>query len=126
MQLTICSLEELNESVESLLNGLADDCFLSEEKTFELKVVLNELIINAFTHDHVPCGLQVCVNAGQEDVLVSIGHDAHCFDPALAPSPRLYAENGRGLHIVKLLCSSVEFDAALKRIIACLPLTGAI
>ena len=107
----------IHDTVEQLLVFFQENLVLSEEVIFDIKVILNELIVNAIIHgDRQDNNKQVFIKAGicSEDKIYIIIEDegegiadykemCSSDDDAV-----LLDERGRGLKIVSCLCSSVK------------------
>jgi serine/threonine-protein kinase RsbW len=117
-------VDELLKSLQGIY-GVIGDCTL-----FELRVILNEILVNAVIHgNNEDEDKHVRINAGLSGqvLFVSVedegaGYDFNnicaerkpCMDSA---DPLEVCECGRGLMIVKSLCNNVEVNAKGNRIV---------
>ena len=118
--------------VDGLLNGLQNTCGqLSDTTMFDLKVILNELLINAIVHGNMENeskSVRISADISDKDELIIIiedegcGYDYNklCGEQVLQPcdiGPDNVCECGRGLKIVKSLCDDVKVNTKGNRII---------
>jgi len=118
--------------VDDLIGSLVSNCGqLCESMLFELKVVLNEVLINAIRHGNREDESKVVkIKAGitSKSVLFVIIEDEGCgYDFAevcnghgafanLSEPPDM-SENGRGIMIVKTLCDRVRVNTKGNKIV---------
>jgi len=114
MRCNIASLEQLGTAVGNLTKYAELATAMSEEKTYYLKVVLNELIINSFKYGGAQENqVKVEVDVKDDNLLVTVDDGGHGIESSvLGRCADVYSESGRGLAIVKGLCQSVELNPA--------------
>lgn len=125
-------ISEVGAAVRDVLNhlqntyGLIDDCML-----FELKVILNELVLNAVKHgnqedENKLVNIVSGVNRSGEFILLvedeGTGYDYRCVqdrNKLCEDFPELcnIREAGRGLMIVRSLCDKIYFNKKGNRIV---------
>jgi serine/threonine-protein kinase RsbW len=118
--------------VEGLLNSLQKACGpLNDTTLFDLKVILNELLINAIMHGNRESeDKSVRISAGIADknklyIIIEdegYGYDYSklCGEQSSRPcdtDPENVCECGRGLKIVKCLCDQVKVNAKGNKIV---------
>lgn len=118
----------VNELINSLQNSFGDvsDCTL-----FELKVILNEVLINAVRHgnrEDVKKLVKVDASVSRQGVMLIIVEDeggGYDFDNACScrkpfcdvANPLEMSENGRGIMIIRSLCDNVKVNAKGNKIV---------
>lgn len=118
--------------VDGLLNSLQNTCGqLNDTTLFDLKVILNELLINAIMHGNRESeSKSVKINADitNENILYIIIEDEGCgYDysklcseqasPPCDTGHEDVCECGRGLKIVKCLCDQVKVNSKGNKIV---------
>lgn len=118
--------------VEGLLNRLQDTCgLLNDTILFDLKVILNELLINAILHgnrENESKSVRISADIADKSELYIIiedegcGYDFSklCSEQDLHPcetGPDNVCECGRGIRIVRSLCDQVKVNAKGNKII---------
>jgi len=108
---------QISPLVDWLMNLIAaSDCVRGEEQLVEL--ALREALSNAILHGnrldarklvHVCCRCE-----GRNGVFIFVRDQGQGFDPNLVPDPlafeNLYAEHGRGIHLMKLAMDEISFE----------------
>jgi len=118
-------IANLRKDINNMINDLSSCCKAFNESTlFELKVVLNELILNAVYHGN-KCDItkKVKVTTGISDntnIFIVIedegcGYDLSEWRKNFSTQDNLVCidemkENGRGLDIVEKLCDIIRFN----------------
>ena len=118
----------VDELINSLKNcyGAVNDCTL-----FELKVILNEVLINAVRHGNredenklvkVDAGVSgqgvICIVVEDEGGGYDFNNTCRCHKPFCEVTDPLEAtENGRGIMIIRSLCDNVKVNAKGNKII---------
>lgn len=118
--------------VEGVLNSLRRICGqLSDATVFDLKVVLNELLVNAIVHgnrENKKKTVRISAEIADKNKLSIIiedegcgyDHSKLCSEQTLKPcdtTPDNVCECGRGLRIVKSLCNDVKVNPKGNKII---------
>jgi serine/threonine-protein kinase RsbW len=126
------SINSIGKVVDDFITNLQKSCGgVSDCILFELRVILNEVLINAIRHGN---GEDLCkvvkVDAsisGQGTVFIIVedegcGYDfnyiCNCRKPLQdIPDPSNIGENGRGIMIVRSLCDNVKVNARGNKIV---------
>lgn len=118
--------------VDGLLSSLQRICGqLGDSTVFDLKVILNELLINAIVHgnkENESKSVRISADIAEENELSiaiedeGFGYDYNglCNEQVLRPcdtDPDNVCECGRGLRIVKSLCDQVQVNTRGNKII---------
>ncbi len=107
-------LDNVTLFVTALLRKL-ESLPLSEEELFDIKLCLDEALINAIKHgnkfnDHLP--VEVKVTAGKEELVIEITDQGVGFDFTKIPNPteknNIHKNSGRGVFLIKKLMDRVE------------------
>ncbi len=115
---TICSKEEMRTAITSLISNMRQECPLSEEREYCIKLILNELILNAITNNDNRPAIEILCKTDpvmhQCKILVSSngpGFDAVEFLKQMECKPcETMAESGRGLMLVKAHSRCLKFN----------------
>jgi serine/threonine-protein kinase RsbW len=116
------NIEALASSIDSVLNAIISKHCVSDMILFEIKVVLNELIVNALCHGN-NCELEkdtiVTLKVINNNYLyISVKDEGYGFkkldicnlDNYLEATNESFCEHGRGLVIVDKLCNRIKFN----------------
>ncbi len=118
--------------VDELINNLQDKYgAVSDGTLFELKVILNEMLINAVRHgnkeDEKKCVKVKSYVKGQDVIFIivedeGIGYDFYSTCNCRTPycdedNPLEVNESGRGIMIVKSLCDKVKVNSKGNKIV---------
>lgn len=110
-------IDDIKPSVKSVLNCVEQRRPLSDERKYEIELVLNELLVNCFRHAHPTAELPVELAADVDDGRLFIcvtdcgaGFEyKKDFDEA-QDIKALYRERGRGLMLVKAFCEEIRYN----------------
>lgn len=108
MRLRICGQQEMKDAIEMMLAFAVGRRVLSEEEYFDLRLILNELILNALQHgsrDWACATLQVL----EHEIMVTVRDHGEGFDPSGICQCSTEHDCGRGLFLVKNICQRMEF-----------------
>ena len=124
MRRQIASVSQVNEAVKGLMKETDQKIHLSEETSYYLRLVLNELIINSFQHSGADAAVRVEVGINDTALVISVEDSGRGIAnrAALGICADTASETGRGLAIVKGLCTSLELNDRDNRVTARLPL----
>lgn len=119
-------LNDLNavcETVRGIVSFLENDIGIDSDQSFDVKIILNELLQNAIEHGNLlDCEKKVYMNVciREEDVLnITIKDQGNGFDVEKVLNKRNdvseceifdLPECGRGLQIVRSLCDDISFN----------------
>jgi serine/threonine-protein kinase RsbW len=116
-------IKKLADTIDLMLEDIKSKGFISEEMLFEVKVILNELIVNAFCHGN-DCDPEKLVFVtlkliNNEYLYISVKDQGHgimenvnvkLLDVYADMANKLLCQHGRGLLIVTKLCINVKFS----------------
>ncbi|MGI5918930.1 MAG: ATP-binding protein [Christensenellales bacterium] len=115
----LTSIEDIKTVANAVLNGVGRYAALSEERRYDIALVINELLANSFEHAAPSprnpvvlaaglCGKSLCIGIrdGGEgfEVEETLERLAQPMD-----EDDLYKERGRGLRLVQALCKEINF-----------------
>jgi len=116
-------IKTLASTVNLVLNAIMSEHCLSDQMLFEIKVVLNELIVNALCHGN-NCELEkvtyvtfmlvdanyLYISVKDEGYGFKPNRDTSSLDDYIEATNESLCEHGRGLFIVDKLCDRVKFN----------------
>lgn len=116
-------VKTLASTIDIVLNAITSEHFVSDQILFEIKVVLNELIVNALCHGN-NCELEkvtyvtfklvknnyLYISVKDEGLGFNQKFDAKLLDDNIEATNKSLCEHGRGLIIVDRLCDRVKFN----------------
>jgi len=116
-------IKTLASTIDLVLNTIMSEHCISDQILFDIKVVLNELIVNALCHGN-NCELEkvtyVTFKLVNDNYLyISVKDEGYGFKPKLnadslddyiEATNKSLCEHGRGLIIVEKLCDRVKFN----------------
>jgi serine/threonine-protein kinase RsbW len=126
------NLDKISGIVSDVINNLQNDGHLLDECTlFELKVILNEVLINAIKHGNKEDESKyVKVNAGivKDDLLYIVvedegmgyGYDCFCINHKAVNEESDICnvmESGRGILIINSLCDNIKVNTRGNKIV---------
>lgn len=113
----LTALEDIKNVTGGVIGALGRFAALDDEHRYNIALVLNELLVNSFEHakptSHNPVFVQAEYEAGMLRIGVTDGGDGFAFaqPEAAAPEPEVsLSERGRGLKLVRALCSDVRYN----------------
>ena len=117
-QYFLTELKDIRTVVDEVMRLIFSERRVTEEKTFQIKLVLNELLTNSFKHTKPskssPVKLEMELNA--DAISVTIQDNGCGFDTENWRKPaneweleRLYQDRGRGLLLVSQMTSELKF-----------------
>jgi anti-sigma regulatory factor (Ser/Thr protein kinase) len=115
----LTEIEDIKVAINGVMSGIERYYKLSDARKYEIKLVMNELLVNCFGHSH-PIEKQtvvLVVSAQTDKVSIKVKDNGQGFEfeytNRLLGSPiskeRLYSENGRGLMLVNAFCDNVKY-----------------
>lgn len=110
-------IDDIKPSVKSVLDCVEQQKTLSDERKYEIELVLNELLVNCFRHAspsmELPVELAADVDDGRLFICVTDCGEGFeykkDFDEA-SDIKTLYRERGRGLMLVKAFCEEIRYN----------------
>jgi anti-sigma regulatory factor (Ser/Thr protein kinase) len=110
-------IDDIKPSVKSVLNHVERQKALSDERKYEIELVLNELLVNCFRHANPSAELPVELAAGVDDGKLFIcvtdcgaGFEYKKAFDETSDVKTLYRERGRGLMLVKAFCEEIRYN----------------
>jgi serine/threonine-protein kinase RsbW len=116
-------IKTLASTIDLVLSAIMSEHCMSDQMLFEIKVVLNELIVNALCHGNncelgkvtyvtfklVP-GSYLYISVKDEGCGFKPNIDIVSLDDYIEATNKSLCEHGRGLVIVERLCDRVKFN----------------
>lgn len=120
MRCQIISITQMGEVIKGLVQYAEMKVPLSEENSYYLRLILSELITNSFKHSHASNAVRVEVGVRCDMLEISVEDAGRGISDrtSIGLVPEITAESGRGLAIVKGLCSSLDFNETGNRVTA--------
>lgn len=119
MRCQVASIAQMGEVIKGLVQYAEMKVPLSEENSYYLRLVLSELITNSFKHGCANKAVRVEVGVRCDALEISVEDSGRGIgDRVVGLVPDATAESGRGLAIVKGLCSSLDFNETGNRVTA--------
>ena len=115
----LTSIEDIKTATRGILAGAGRNTALSDEKKYEITLVLNELLVNCFKYTRPSSASPVVLSTNISDGKLVIrvkdnggGFEYEtCVDDIQTPDgDALYKERGRGLMLVKALCQDIRYN----------------
>ncbi len=113
------SVDDIKTVANGVITGVGRHTALSEERRFDIALVINELLVNSFEHANPLTKTPVILAAGMNGNSLRIGvkdggegfeHGQALEQLALPVDDEgLYKERGRGLRLVQALCQDMNF-----------------
>jgi len=115
-QYKVDNLGNMKTVIERLTNDIKIKYSISEEKDFDIRLVLSELIMNAFKHSKHGGFVDVYLESDYNDEKIRIivedygyGFDLKSVSES-SDLKNLYDNGGRGIKLVKALCEKVKYN----------------
>lgn len=115
----LTSIDDIKTVATGVITGVGRHAALSEERRFDIALVINELLVNSFEHAGPSGKTPVILAAGMQGNSLCIGikdgGEGFEIDQAMERLARpvdedgLYKERGRGLRLVQALCQDMNF-----------------
>ncbi len=113
----LTALEDIKSVTGGVLNGVSRIAPLSDECRYNIALILNELLVNSFEHARPtpasPVYLQTEISEGTLRIGVTDGgggFDHTLTDEVDRDDAGLLSERGRGLKLVRALCSDIRYN----------------
>jgi serine/threonine-protein kinase RsbW len=113
----LTEIDDIRPSVKNVISCLEKSRQLSDERRYEIELVLNELLVNSFRHARPSLGEPVVLTAGVEDGKLKIcvtdsgdGFEHRKEIDSASDSSVLLRECGRGLMLVKAFCEEIRYN----------------
>ncbi len=111
-------LEDIKSVVSGVIGSINSSAPLSDERRYDIALILNELLVNSFEHARPTSRNPVFVQVDMVDSILHIGvtDSGSGFEYAKQSAPdeadTLLMERGRGLKLVRALCSDIRYNDA--------------
>ncbi len=111
----LTTIDDIKKVAKGVLCGVEKQIVLSEERRYDIALIINELLVNSFEHAHPTAKLPVFFRADIVGNKLCIGvidggsGFAHA-EPAHRNHDVLLKERGRGLMIVRALCEDIKYN----------------
>lgn len=112
----LTALDDIKNVTGGVIGGLSLFAPLSDERRYNISLVLNELLVNSFEHarptPHNPVFVQAEYSGGTLRIGVTDGGEGFAYAQyAQEPEvPGIFSERGRGLKLVRAICSDVKYN----------------
>jgi len=115
----LTEIDDIKIAVDGVLDGIGRVYTLDEQRKYEIRLVMNELLVNCFAHAH-PEGrqtvvLRVVAKGARVRIFVKDNGQGFEYEKAqqnleqLLGEDMLYREHGRGLKLVRAFCQDIEY-----------------
>ena len=115
----LTDIKDIKVAIDGVMSGIEGLFVLSDARKYEIKLVMNELLVNCFDHS-CPKEKQTVVlkvSAKTDKVRIRVKDNGQGFEYEYTNkrlgSPiskeRLYSEDGRGLMLVNAFCDNVKY-----------------
>lgn len=115
----LTEIEDIKVAIEGVMSGIEKYVVLTEARRYEIKLVMNELLVNCFDHANTNGKRTVVLRvfAVKDKVRISVKDNGQGFEYEYThknlkkplDEKRLYAEGGRGLMLVDAFCETVKY-----------------
>ena len=112
----LTALDDIKNVTSGVIGGLSRFASLSDERRYNISLVLNELLVNSFEHARPTSASPVFVQAEYSGGTLCIGVTdggegfTHARTGEAQETEDLFCERGRGLKLVRALCSDVRYN----------------
>jgi len=117
VKLDLHSTKDSINQVADLLSDAFDQLGLDEEAVFDIRLAVQEAVVNAVEHGnrsdpnrmvHVLCQVD------DDAITVTVTDEGDGFDPSAVPDPtqpeNILREHGRGIFLMRNLCDDVRYN----------------
>ena len=113
----LTALDDIKSVTGGVISGVSRSAPLSDERRYNIMLVLNELLVNSFEHARPTPANPVFVRAEVSGKTLRIGITDGGTGFAYAQQEEdddagLLRERGRGLKLVRALCSDIRYNDA--------------
>lgn len=111
------SLDELNETIVSVIAGVERERNLSEEQEYRIRLVMSELLVNIFKYSNAD-EVKLQAEYGQEGLHIVLADNGSGFESTpyvernVTQQEFLMHENGRGVYLVRMMTDSLIYSEA--------------
>ena len=123
----LTALDDIKNVTGGVIGELNRFAPLSDECRYNIALVLNELLVNSFEHARPtpasPVFVQAEYAAGTLRIGVTDGGEGFAFEQQAIESEEMsFSERGRGLKLVRALCSDVRYNDRGNSVEVCIAL----
>ena len=115
----LTEIDDIKVAVAGVMSGIERHMALSEARKYEIKLVMNELLVNCFDHADISGKKTVVLGVfiKESKVRIRVKDNGKGFEYEYTHrslknpinEKRLYAEGGRGLMLVDAFCDTVQY-----------------
>ncbi len=115
MHYKVENINKMKPTISNLLDEVQGKYQLSEEKFFDVRLVLSELIMNAFEHSNKGGHVDVFFddefnNDKIKFVVEDYGYGFSHSEIESEKTQNIYDNSGRGIKLVRALCDNVAYN----------------
>ena len=125
----LTALDDIKNVTGGVIGGLSRFAPLSDERRYNIALVLNELLVNSFEHARPtprnPVFVQAEYRNGTLRIGVTDGGEGFAYAQQLDAAEEtgdFFSERGRGLKLVRALCSDVKYNDCGNSVEVCIAL----
>jgi serine/threonine-protein kinase RsbW len=115
----LTEIGDIKVATDGVMSEIEGFFMLSDARKYEIRLVLNELLVNCFAHSYSKEIQTVVlkVSVKENEVCIRVKDSGQGFEyedtnkrlRIPISKERLYSENGRGLMLVNAFCSNVKY-----------------
>lgn len=114
----LTSINDIKIIVNDVINGVEKHITLTEERRYDITLVINELLANSFEHagssEKDPVWLETDLKDGCLTINITDRGYGFAYDNVCTHIPKqeemLLKERGRGLKLVRALCQQIRYN----------------
>jgi anti-sigma regulatory factor (Ser/Thr protein kinase) len=113
----LTALDDIKSVASGVIGGVSRQAPLSDERRYNIALILNELLVNSFQHarptPRTPVFVHVELSGGCLRIVVTDSGAGFEFTQQLSAADDadvLLCERGRGLKLVRALCSDIRYN----------------
>lgn len=111
----LTSIDDIKRVAADVLCSVEKSAALTEERRYDITLVINELLVNSFEHarptEQSPVVFRAGIESGQLRIGVTDGGCGFAYEMITnGARDMLYRERGRGLKLVKALCQEIRYN----------------
>jgi len=115
----LTAMEDIKSVTGGVLSSVSRSTPLTDERRYNIALILNELLVNSFEHARPTPASPVYVKAETSGAVLRIGvtdggkgFDYTQENGSEPDDVSLFRERGRGLKLVRALCSDIQYNDA--------------
>ena len=111
----LTSIDDIKRVAADVLASVEKRAALTDERRYDITLVINELLVNSFEHarptEQCPVVFRAGVGDGQLRIGVTDGGCGLAYEMITnGVDDMLYRERGRGLKLVRALCQEIRYN----------------